>query len=121
MNLDFWDFLQKLVTSSEIVIDRPRGSTHHRYPQGSYPVDYGYLHGTTSQDGGGVDIWVGTLGHHQVTGVLCCVDLLKKDSELKIIYDCTKDEVQSIIDFVNVGKMKAIHIKKEREYGMDTI
>jgi inorganic pyrophosphatase len=119
MNHDFWDYLQKVVASNEIVIDRPQGSTHHRYPQGSYPVDYGYLRGTTAMDGGG-DIWVGTLDYQEVVGILGCVDLSKKDTELKIIYDCNEDEIQSILDFVNVGQMRAIYIKKESKNGMGT-
>jgi inorganic pyrophosphatase len=120
VKLDFWEYLQKLVISGEIVIDHPKGSTHHRYMQGTYPVDYGYLRGTTTLDGSGVDIWIGSLGHHQVKGVLCCVDLLKKDTESKILYDCTEEEIQSIINFVNVGQMRAIYINKEQEYGVDT-
>jgi inorganic pyrophosphatase len=120
LNLDLWEYLQELVSSNEIVIDRPKGSTYHRYPQGTYPVDYGYLNGTTTIDAGGVDIWIGSLGHHQVVGALCCVDLLQKNTELKIIYDCTEDEIQSIIDFVNVGQMRAIYIKWESEYDMGT-
>jgi inorganic pyrophosphatase len=38
-------------------------------------------------DGGGVDIWVGSLGKKQLVGVLCTVDLLKRDTELKVMYD----------------------------------
>lgn len=29
---DFWNALDELVCSSEIVIDRPRGSVHPKYP-----------------------------------------------------------------------------------------
>jgi inorganic pyrophosphatase len=60
MNDEFWNYLQQLVATSQIVFDRPRGSTHHRFPNDEYPVDYGFLSGTTSIDSGGVDIWVGT-------------------------------------------------------------
>jgi inorganic pyrophosphatase len=120
VNPEFWDYLQQLVSSSEIVIDRPRGSIHPRYPQGAYPVDYGYLRGTTAMDAGGVDIWIGSMSNHQVTGALCCVDLYKKDTELKVIYDCNDAEIQSIINFVNTGQMRAIYIKKERDDGMGT-
>ena len=85
MNQEFKVFLQKLVDTSQIVIDRPKGSTHPRYPGKVYPVDYGYLAGTTSSDLSGVDVWVGNLAEHKVVGVLCTVDLLKKDTELKIV------------------------------------
>jgi inorganic pyrophosphatase len=62
MKHDFWDYLQQLTDTNQIVIDRPKGSTHHRYPRNTYPVDYGFLEGTTSIDSSGVDIWVGSLG-----------------------------------------------------------
>ena len=52
----FWSALDTLVRQSEIVIDRPRGSSHPRYPDFIYPVDYGYLKSTASMDGGGIDV-----------------------------------------------------------------
>ena len=113
MKHDFWAYLEQLVDSNEIVIDRRKGSTHPRYPQGKYPVDYGYLRGTTAMDAGGVDIWIGTRGNRQVVGALCTVDLYKKDTELKIVYDCSEEEILSILRFVNVDQMRAIYIKKE--------
>lgn len=113
MSREFWKYLQRLVETSKIVLDRPAGSTHPRYPDGTYPVNYGYLHGTTSLDAGGVDIWVGSQGQHQVVGVLCTVDLLKRDTELKILYDCTEEEIDAIMKYVNGNQMRAIYIKRE--------
>ncbi len=51
-NAEFWTALDTLVGQSEIVIDRPKGSAHPRYPDFIYPVDYGYLKNTVSPDGG---------------------------------------------------------------------
>ena len=51
----FWQSMETLVTSSEITIDRPKGTAHPRYPDFIYPVDYGYLKGTTAIDGHRVD------------------------------------------------------------------
>ncbi len=89
MNHEFRNYLQQLVESSQIIIDRPKGSTHPRFPGKDYPVDYGYLQGTTSNDSSEVDIWVGSANKQLVVGVLCTVDLLKRDTELKILVDCT--------------------------------
>jgi inorganic pyrophosphatase len=111
MSPEFKDYLQRLVESCEIVIDRPTGSTHPRFPNKEYPVDYGYLDGTTSIDSGGVDIWVGSMGFGKVVGVLGTVDLLKGDTELKILFDCTDHEIRLILDFVNGNDMRAINIK----------
>lgn len=41
MTGDFWRQLAQLVAESEIVIDRPQGSAHPRYPDFVYPLDYG--------------------------------------------------------------------------------
>ena len=112
MSRDFWDYLQDLIDTSQIVIDRPKGSIHPRFPNTGYPVDYGYLKETTSIDGSGVDIWVGSIGKRKIVGVLCTVDLLKRDTEVKIIYDCTEDEIDTIVKFVNVNMMRAIFIAR---------
>ncbi len=47
-------YLGKIVT---VVIDRPLGTKHptHNY---WYPVNYGFIEGTTAPDGGGVDAYV---------------------------------------------------------------
>jgi inorganic pyrophosphatase len=93
MNNGFWEYLQQLVDTSQIVVERPKGSIHPRSPGNSYPVDYGFLSDITSIDGNGVDVWVGTLGERKVVGVLCTVDLLKRDTELKLLLNCVDDEI----------------------------
>ncbi len=113
MNQEFWDALQQLVENSQIVLDRPKGVTHPRYNDQPYPVSYGYLAGTTAIDSGGVDIWVGSTAQKMVVGALCTVDLLKRDTELKIIYNCTDAEVKAILNFVNRGQMHAIYVPRE--------
>ena len=47
----FWAAAEELVATSEIVIDRPKGSRHPQLPEVIYPVAYGYLRGTTATDG----------------------------------------------------------------------
>jgi inorganic pyrophosphatase len=111
MNLEFIGYLQQLVDTSQIVIDRPKGSSHPRFHGKEYPVDYGYLQGTSSIDSSGVDIWIGSSGMKKVVGILCTVDLLKRDTELKILVDCTDAEIEHILDFVNDKDMRAIKIK----------
>ena len=57
---EFWNLVDKLILEHEIVIDRPKGSRHPKYENYIYSVDYGYLKGTLSSDGSGIDIWVGS-------------------------------------------------------------
>lgn len=59
-NQGFCSMLDNLVRNSEMLIDRPKGSMHPKYPDMLYEVDYGYLKNITSMDGGGIDIWRGT-------------------------------------------------------------
>ena len=104
----FWKAVDSLVQESEIVIDRPKGSYHPRYPEIVYPVDYGYLKNTSSMDGGGIDIWRGTGVPGQVDAISCTVDLYKKDSEIKILIGCNSAEKKLIMDFHNRGLMKGL-------------
>lgn len=43
-------------------------------------------------DGGGIDCWVGSDPRRQIDAILCIVDLLKRDSEIKILIGCTEEE-----------------------------
>lgn len=90
-NIDFWNTLERLLQQSEIIIDRPKGSIHPQYPDFMYEVDYGYLKGTFSMDGGGIDVWVGTDVGQKIDAIMCTVDLAKKDSEMKILIGCTEE------------------------------
>lgn len=99
-NIAFWNALDELVNHSEIVIDRPKGTAHPKYPNFIYQVDYGYLKDTSSMDGAGIDVWVGS-GEKAVDAIMCIVDLMKKDSEIKIRIGCTEDEKSIVYDTHN--------------------
>src|SRR5579884_3172446 len=77
----FWALADELVRSHAIVIDRPRGSQHPRMPEIVYPLDYGFLDGTVAVDGGGVDVWRGSLPELRVTAIIATVDVYKGDAE----------------------------------------
>lgn len=88
-NPQFWQALDQLLARSALVIDRPKGSSHPRFPEMVYPMDYGYLENTASMDGEGVDVWVGTAQPPALDGLLWVVDLPKGDVEVKLLYGCT--------------------------------
>ncbi len=111
--MNYWDTLQKLVEDSEIVIDRPKGSAHPRYPEYIYPFDYGELKDTSSQDGAGIDIWVGSIGGEEVVGIINVIDPVKKDSEIKILLGCTSEDMDVILECHNRGEMSGILITKQ--------
>lgn len=113
-NNEFWEALQTLVEDSEIIIDRPKGTVHPKYPRLIYYYNYGYLKYTSAIDGGGVDIWLGSLNKKIVTGLIVTVDLLKKDCEVKILFDCSEGEQKNIFLFHNqTEKMKGILVQRE--------
>ncbi len=108
----FWKMLDSLVRDSEIVIDRPKGTVHPKYPDFVYEVDYGYLKDTSSMDGAGIDVWVGS-GEKRVDAVMCTVDCLKRDSEIKILIGCTEEEKLSVYRAHNDTQyMKGIMIRR---------
>jgi len=114
MDTLFWSRLDELIKSSEIVIDRPKGTRHPRYPDLIFPLDYGYLKGTTGGDGDGIDVWRGAAGHRKLTAIACTVDMKKKDAEIKLIIGCTDEEISIIEKFLNGFYMSAIIIRRER-------
>lgn len=111
-NDDFWDALEELANSSEIVIDRPKGTAHPKYPDFIYQVDYGYMQDTSSMDGAGIDVWVGS-GDKKIDAIMCTVDLMKKDSEIKILIGCTEEEKAIIYKTHNeTSFMKGVLIRR---------
>ena len=113
MNEEFWKIIDSLTLSSEIVIDRPKGTAHPRYGNCVYPFDYGYLKHSSSMDGGGIDVWVGSLQDRKVDAIICTVDILKRDSEIKLLVGCTEQEKETVLAFHNNSDfMKGILIHR---------
>ena len=105
--------LEELVYNSEIVIDRPKGTAHPKYPDFIYRVDYGYLKNTSSMDGDGIDVWVGSKSDKQIDAIMCIVDVMKKDSEIKILIGCTEEEKAIVYETHNETQyMKGILIHR---------
>lgn len=111
-----WSALEELVAGSEIIIDRPKGTAHPRFSSFIYPVDYGYLKDTRSMDGAGIDVWLGSDDRKQIDAVMCIVDRMKKDSEIKILIGCTEEEKQLVYQTHNESPyMKGLLICRDQE------
>jgi inorganic pyrophosphatase len=104
---NFFSLLDRLVESSAVTIDRERGLSHPRVSEAIYPVDYGHLDNTTSVDGAEIDVFVGSARGRGVVGALLTADLQKRDAEIKVLVDCTADEVrlarQFCADVLEIG------------------
>lgn len=111
----FWQSMDALVRGDKIVIDRPRGTAHPRYPGFIYPYDYGYLNSTQAPDMSGIDVWIGSQPERGATAVLCTVDLIKHDAELKILWGCTAEEAHAILEIHNSRTQSAVLVEREHE------
>lgn len=109
---DIWQMLDELVAASEVMLDRPRGTPHPRYPDVIYPYDYGYLSGTRSGDGAGIDVWIGSLPEPSVTGLIFTVDLLKREAEIKLLLGCSTEEAEAIAALHTRGNQSALLIRR---------
>ena len=114
INEKFWQHLQFLVDESKVIIDRPKGSRHPKFSEVVYEVDYGYLENTSSMDGQGIDVFVGTDSNQKVNGIAVTVDLYKRDSEIKILIGCTEDEKLKVQKHITKhDSLQGIVIEKE--------
>ena len=64
-------------------------------------------------DGGGIDVWLGTDSAQMLDAIICTVDLVKRDSEIKLLIGCTTDEKAIIHEICNeTAYMKGIMIHR---------
>ena len=111
--MDFWTRLDKLLGSVELVIDRPKGSKHPEYPTIVYPLDYGFLDGTSGGDGNEIDIWCGSEDPKKLVAIVCAVDSLKYDTEIKLLLGCTDKEIEIVNRFHNENQyMSGLVVKR---------
>jgi inorganic pyrophosphatase len=104
----FWQAMSQLLLTNSVSLDRPKGTTHPRYKEMIYLLDYGYLENTTSGDGGGIDVWLGSLNTETnkdnvktLTGILCTFDTLKRDAEIKLLIGCNEADIRIIRYFLD--------------------
>ena len=107
-----WHTLDHFVETSEVVLDRPKGSPHPRFPQIIYPLDYGYLSNTSGGDGQEIDVWVGSIRERPFDAIVCTADTHKRDAEIKLLLGCTPDEKQIIVNFFKTYEMGVMLIER---------
>jgi inorganic pyrophosphatase len=109
---EFWRRLDQLVAACNLIVDRPKGMPHPRYPSFTYPLDYGYLEGTIAADRDGIDAWVGSLPDRRVTAIICTIDLEQRDAEVKILLGCTAQEAREILAIHNAGFQSSVLMER---------
>ena len=96
-----WEAFDYLIATSKLIIDRPKNTPHPKFPELIYPLDYGYLEGTSAGDGDGIDVWLGSSPGTDLVGLLCTVDVWKRDTEVKLLIDCNQEDRAKIFKFLN--------------------
>jgi inorganic pyrophosphatase len=104
----FWQRMDDLVAACPLIIDRPRGSRHPGFADFRYPFDYGYLSGTQSGDGQSIDVWIGSQSSRTVMAVVCTLDLMQRNAEIKLLIGCTVEEAKQIVALHNTSDQSAI-------------
>lgn len=94
-----WDNLDEVVRAGTVTVDRPKGRPHPKVAEYVYPLDYGFIEGTDGGDGEGIDIWLGDTEGLGVTALLCTFDPLKRNAEVKIVWNCDDQEIEAIDEF----------------------
>lgn len=100
-----WNAWEWLLHARGVVIDRPRGQPHPRFPEMIYLLDYGYIPGTIGGDGAEVDVFVGS-GDAGLTAALITHDLGKGDRELKLLWNTTEAEIGAACAFLQRDNMR---------------
>lgn len=98
-----WTFWEALIAASGIHVDRARGSRHPEHPAIIYPLDYGYINGTVATDGHEIDIFVGSAPTGLVATIIS-TDHRKGDTEFKLIYNCSPEEIYLVNGFINFDR-----------------
>lgn len=115
-NAFFWQKLDTLLLSSKLVVDRPRNSSHYKYSNLVYPVDYGYLNDTMSSDQSPIDVFRGSEKSSLVQAIAVSADILKKDCEVKLLVGCSEEEIHDILKFLNQTEFqKAVLLRRGNE------
>ena len=107
----FWQKIDSLVLSTNIVISQPKGSHHPQYLNMVYPVDYGYLNDTDS-----IKVFKGSIKTSKIEAIMVVGDILKRDLEVKLLMGCTEDEEKNILRFINqTDYQKGILVRRGNE------
>ena len=111
-NAFFWQKLDTLYLSNKLVIDRPKNTCHYKYSNLIYPVDYGYLSDSASNEAP-IDVFKGSEKSSKVGAIVVSADILKKDCKVKLLIGCSEDEIHKILVFLNQTEFqKAIFLRR---------
>ena len=107
----FWQKIDSLILSTNVVISQEKGSHHAEYLNMVYPVNYGYLEDTDA-----IKVFKGSASRSKVEAVMVVADILKRDLEVKLLWSCTPEEETEILQFINqTDYQKGILVRRGNE------
>ena len=107
----FWQKIDSLILSTNVVISQEKGSNHPEYLNMVYPVNYGYLEDTDA-----IKVFKGSDSNSKVEAVMVVADILKRDLEVKLFWSCTEEEELEILQFINqTDYQKGILVRRGNE------
>ena len=98
-----WAVWTRRIHKNGITIERPRATAHPNYPSVVYPLDYGFVNDTFGTDGDALDVFVGR-GTTGLVGTLLTTDHRRQDREVKLLYDCTPEDIYTAHGFINYDR-----------------
>lgn len=115
-NALFWQKLDTIFLSSTLTIERPKDSSHPKFKNLIYPVDYGSLGDTIGNDNAPIDVFCGEMKNKIVQAIIVSADILKRDCKVKIVLGCSEEEIRSILLFLNqTESQKAVLLRRGNE------
>jgi len=98
-----WERWETLIQTNGVKIERPAQEPHPDYPHIVYPLDYGFIPGTIATDGDAVDCFIGS-GNTRLAGMILTTDHREGDREVKLLIDCTPEEIYTAHGFINYDR-----------------
>lgn len=113
VNLSFWESLDQLIASSDVILDRTSGSIHPGFPELVNPLSHGFLAEPNAAENESINVWVGSIPERRLDGIVLTADLIERNAEILLLLGCTEEEKKSILDVFNRGAMRASLIPRE--------
>jgi inorganic pyrophosphatase len=100
---DFKKYLGQKIT---VMIDRPLGSVHPKYPEMIYPLNYGYIENTRAGDGEELDAYVLGVDHPLSLFIGKCIAIIQRldnnEDKLVVASDCmyfSEEQIKELTNF----------------------
>lgn len=99
-NAFFWQKIDTLCLSSDLVLVAKRGDKHRDFPHLIFPLDYGYLKALDSDNIPNYRVFKGHSGD-KASAVIVCADILYKSIDVRLLIGCNEVEEEAVLRFLN--------------------